>query len=364
MLQSSLLPGLLFHLCSSAQESRFPVRKRIVSSPESQYERRTSTSTPSTSKMRILGSAIFFAAVTEELEQKIPPSATSASARKSLAGFLRRQRGSYRLGQSKDVVAHVIVGHRSNPEDGNVAALAVGILGGHPNASKILVFLKRLGSVPVPATQNCVERVADQQPVFLVVELLVHFPPVVDSFQVVTGAPVELLYIHHLHRLEIFHHLQVVIHVRVARDGFDFVSLVDHGLSIRAQVPRSLAVVARLICLAAGKQDSLQHFSVFCVKHPLAFDILSRVLSASVHGHGFVTQESLPAARDFHIAVQNLLGRRQFLFCLRRGSTSHPESQEARCQQKPCFGFSAGKAHAFPGKGHKNLLDRAIRSVR
>src|SRR5271169_3520413 len=55
MFQSSLFPGLLFHLCSSDHVTRLPVRKRIVSSPESQYERRTSTNTPSTSKIRICG---------------------------------------------------------------------------------------------------------------------------------------------------------------------------------------------------------------------------------------------------------------------------------------------------------------------
>src|SRR5580700_5594678 len=56
MFQSSLLPGLLFHSCSSAHACRLPVRKRMVSRAESQYDRRTSTSTPSTSKTRICGS--------------------------------------------------------------------------------------------------------------------------------------------------------------------------------------------------------------------------------------------------------------------------------------------------------------------
>src|SRR5579864_6573716 len=75
MLQSSLLPGLLFHLCSSDQLTRLPVRKRIVSSAESQNDLRTSTNTPSTSNMRILGSAIVFGDATQELKQKISSSA-------------------------------------------------------------------------------------------------------------------------------------------------------------------------------------------------------------------------------------------------------------------------------------------------
>src|SRR5580658_5546800 len=74
--QSSLFPGLLFHLCSSLHETRFPVTNRIVSSADSQYDRRTSTKTPSTSNIRIFGSAIDFAEVTQELEQKFPCSAT------------------------------------------------------------------------------------------------------------------------------------------------------------------------------------------------------------------------------------------------------------------------------------------------
>src|SRR6202035_5551108 len=55
MLQSSLFPGLFFHLYSSAQVTRFPVRNRIVSSAERQKLSRTSTKTPSTSKIRIFG---------------------------------------------------------------------------------------------------------------------------------------------------------------------------------------------------------------------------------------------------------------------------------------------------------------------
>src|SRR6266849_1035274 len=55
MLQSSLFPGLFFHLCSSAHVTRFPVRNRVVSSAERQKLSRTSTKTPSTSKIRISG---------------------------------------------------------------------------------------------------------------------------------------------------------------------------------------------------------------------------------------------------------------------------------------------------------------------
>src|SRR6266851_10241241 len=55
MAQSSLKPGLLFQPCSSAQVTRLPVRWRTVSSAERQYVPLTSTSTPSTSKIRICG---------------------------------------------------------------------------------------------------------------------------------------------------------------------------------------------------------------------------------------------------------------------------------------------------------------------
>src|SRR5438876_12118736 len=70
MLQSSLKPGLLFQRCSSAYVTRFPVMCRTVSSAERQYVPRTSTSTPSTSKIRISVGERFFAAVTQVLEQK------------------------------------------------------------------------------------------------------------------------------------------------------------------------------------------------------------------------------------------------------------------------------------------------------
>jgi hypothetical protein len=43
----------------------------MVSKAESQNDRRTSTSTPSTSKIRIVGNEIVFDEVTQELEQKI-----------------------------------------------------------------------------------------------------------------------------------------------------------------------------------------------------------------------------------------------------------------------------------------------------
>src|SRR3989442_9696765 len=55
MAQSSLKPALLFQPCSSAQVTRLPVRWRTVSSAERQYVPLTSTSTPSTSKIRICG---------------------------------------------------------------------------------------------------------------------------------------------------------------------------------------------------------------------------------------------------------------------------------------------------------------------
>src|SRR5579864_6064267 len=55
MLQSSLLPGLFFHLCSCAQVTRLPVKNRTVSRAERQKLSRTSTRTPSTSKIRIWG---------------------------------------------------------------------------------------------------------------------------------------------------------------------------------------------------------------------------------------------------------------------------------------------------------------------
>src|SRR6266404_949800 len=70
MLQSSLKPGLLFQRCSSAYVTRFPVICRTVSSADLQYVPRTSTSTPSTSKIRIFIARSFLAAVTETLEQK------------------------------------------------------------------------------------------------------------------------------------------------------------------------------------------------------------------------------------------------------------------------------------------------------
>src|SRR6266851_10459152 len=60
MLQSSLKPGLLFQRCSSAYVTRLPVIWRTVSSAERQYVPRTSTSTPSTSKIRICGRGNFF----------------------------------------------------------------------------------------------------------------------------------------------------------------------------------------------------------------------------------------------------------------------------------------------------------------
>src|SRR5258708_35968089 len=60
MLQSSLKPGLLFQRCSSAYVTRLPVMYRTVSSAERQYVPRTSTSTPSTSKIRICGRGNFF----------------------------------------------------------------------------------------------------------------------------------------------------------------------------------------------------------------------------------------------------------------------------------------------------------------
>jgi len=105
MLQSSLLPGLLFHLCSSAHVTRLPVMKRIVSSPESQYERRTSTNTPSTSKMRIFGSAIVFEGGTQEFEQKISSTATCLV--------------------HKYFVGSIILGNESNPKNREVASFAM-----------------------------------------------------------------------------------------------------------------------------------------------------------------------------------------------------------------------------------------------
>src|SRR6267142_4835708 len=60
MLQSSLKPGLLFQRCNSAYVTRLPVIWRTVSSAERQYVPRTSTSTPSTSKIRICGRGVFF----------------------------------------------------------------------------------------------------------------------------------------------------------------------------------------------------------------------------------------------------------------------------------------------------------------
>src|ERR1700704_4118056 len=60
MLQSSLKPGLAFQRCNSAYVTRLPVIWRTVSSAERQYVPRTSTSTPSTSKIRICGRSVFF----------------------------------------------------------------------------------------------------------------------------------------------------------------------------------------------------------------------------------------------------------------------------------------------------------------
>src|SRR6267142_2848388 len=70
MLQSSLKPGLLFQRCNSSYVTRLPVMWRTVSSAERQYVPRTSTSTPSTSKIRISVGGRFFAAGTKILEQK------------------------------------------------------------------------------------------------------------------------------------------------------------------------------------------------------------------------------------------------------------------------------------------------------
>src|SRR5690349_16268827 len=70
MFQSSLKPGLLFQRCNSAYVARFPVRYRTVSRADRQYVPRTSTSTPSTSKIRILGCNFVLAEATESLEQK------------------------------------------------------------------------------------------------------------------------------------------------------------------------------------------------------------------------------------------------------------------------------------------------------
>src|SRR2546430_4690109 len=70
MLQSSLKPGLLFHRCSSAYVTRFPVRCRTVSSADRQYVPRTSTSTPSTSKIRIFGRGCFFIILSGSLTLK------------------------------------------------------------------------------------------------------------------------------------------------------------------------------------------------------------------------------------------------------------------------------------------------------
>src|SRR5580704_1682620 len=55
MRQSSLCPGLLFQVCSSAYVTRFPLRWRTVSSADRQYVPRTSMSTPSISKIKIWG---------------------------------------------------------------------------------------------------------------------------------------------------------------------------------------------------------------------------------------------------------------------------------------------------------------------
>src|SRR5579863_2844410 len=66
---------MAFHLCSSRQVARLPVRNVSVSSADSQNDSRTSTSTPSTSKIKIFGSEILFAAPTQELEQKNSSSA-------------------------------------------------------------------------------------------------------------------------------------------------------------------------------------------------------------------------------------------------------------------------------------------------
>src|SRR5436189_5981989 len=76
MLQSSLKPGLLFQRCSSAYVTRCPVMCRTVSRAERQYVPRTSTSTPSTSKIRTSVGERVLAAGTQVLEQKQPSVAT------------------------------------------------------------------------------------------------------------------------------------------------------------------------------------------------------------------------------------------------------------------------------------------------
>src|SRR5258708_93022 len=70
MLQSSLNPGLLFQRCSSAYVARLPVKCRTVSSAERQYVPRKSTSTPSTSKIRIGGEGRFLGGVKKLWEKK------------------------------------------------------------------------------------------------------------------------------------------------------------------------------------------------------------------------------------------------------------------------------------------------------
>src|ERR1700730_14893985 len=55
MRQSSLFPGLFFHLYNSAQVTRFPVKNRIVSSAERQKLSHGWTKTPSTSKIKMSG---------------------------------------------------------------------------------------------------------------------------------------------------------------------------------------------------------------------------------------------------------------------------------------------------------------------
>src|ERR1700751_305175 len=96
MLQSSLFPGLFFHLCSSAHVTRFPVRNHVVSSAERQKLSRTSTKTPSTSKIRISGvrsSRFRLRKVGKESslsKPKVSPPSLSSSSRLSQSPNLRQ----------------------------------------------------------------------------------------------------------------------------------------------------------------------------------------------------------------------------------------------------------------------------------
>ena len=77
--------------------------------------------------------------------------------------------------EGKDGIGYVIVGYGIDGEDGDVVAVARSVFYRHFYAAEILVVFEDGGGVAIAAAPSGVECVADEQAIFLVVELFVGF---------------------------------------------------------------------------------------------------------------------------------------------------------------------------------------------